>query len=49
MTGAEYVSGAESRAETGELHAVDGPAEPDNMQAISWCFAMGHDPTLVLK
>lgn len=45
MTGTEYVSGAESQSETGELHAVDGPAQPDNVQAISWCFAMGYDPT----
>lgn len=44
MTGTEYVSGAESKRETGELHAVDGPAQPENVQAISWCFAMGFDP-----
>jgi hypothetical protein len=40
----EYVTGAESRTETGEPNAVDGPAQPDNVQAISWCFAMGYDP-----
>ncbi len=40
---AEYVSGAESKADTGEPHAVEGPAQPDNVQAITWCFAMGYD------
>ncbi len=44
MTGTEFVTGAESRAETGEPHAVDGPAQPDNVQGITWCFAMSHDP-----
>ena len=40
----EYVTGAESRAETGEPHAVDGPPQPQNMQAITWCFPMAYDP-----
>ncbi|NLF32225.1 MAG: FAD-dependent oxidoreductase [Planctomycetes bacterium] len=44
MAGVEYVSGAESREETGEPHAVAGPAQPDNVQAITWCFAMAWDP-----
>jgi hypothetical protein len=44
LTGAEYVAGAESQAETGEPHAVDGPAQPLNQQAITWCFAMSHHP-----
>lgn len=44
LTGAEYVSGAESRQDTGELHAVAGPARPGNVQAFTWCFAMGYDP-----
>lgn len=39
----EYVTGAESRQDTGELHAVDGPAQPDNVQAITWCFPMAYD------
>lgn len=43
MTGTEYVVGAESKAETGEPNAVDGPAEWDNVQGITWCFALGHD------
>src|SRR5687768_5508615 len=37
LAGVEYVSGAESQAETGEPHAVEGPAQPDNVQAITWC------------
>jgi hypothetical protein len=44
LTGAEYVSGAESQAETGEPHAVAGPAEPDNVQGLTWCFAVAWDP-----
>ncbi len=44
LAGVEYVSGAESRDETGEPHAVDGPAQPDNVQSLSWCFPMGYDP-----
>ncbi len=44
LAGVEYVSGAESRRETGEPHAVDGESEPDNVQAITWCFPLGYDP-----
>jgi hypothetical protein len=44
MTGTEYVTGAESQAETGEPHAVEGPAEPDNVQGIAWCFPLAYDP-----
>lgn len=44
LTGTAYVTGAESKQETGEPHAVDGPAQPDNLQAFTWCAAIGHDP-----
>ncbi len=44
LAGVEYVEGAESRDETGELHAVTGPAEPDNVQAVTWCAALAYDP-----
>lgn len=44
LAGVEYVSGAESRSETNELHAVDGPAEPNNVQGFTWCFPMAYDP-----
>jgi len=43
LSGTEYVTGAESRAETGEDDAKDRP-EPDNVQAISFCFVVDHDP-----
>jgi hypothetical protein len=43
ICGAEHVTGAEARSETGELHAADKPA-PHNVQAITWCFAIGYDP-----
>lgn len=41
LTGTEYVTGFESRTETGE---PSGPAEaqPQNMQAVSVCFALDH-------
>lgn len=39
LTGTEYVTGFESRADTGEPSAPD-QAQPDNVQALSVCFAM---------
>ncbi|NDD64748.1 MAG: FAD-dependent oxidoreductase, partial [Acidobacteria bacterium] len=41
LTGCEYVTGAESQAETGEPSAP-AEAEPRNVQAFSICFAMEH-------
>ena len=41
LTGTEYVTGFESQAETGEPSAPD-EAQPDNMQAVSVCFAIDH-------
>lgn len=43
FAGAEYVTGAESRQQTGEPHAPD-EADPGNMQAPTWCFAMEYRP-----
>jgi hypothetical protein len=40
-TRTEYVTGAESRADTGEPHAPE-KAAPLNMQAFTCCFAMDH-------
>jgi hypothetical protein len=40
----EHVIGAESQDETGEPHAVAGPAQPLNQQAVSHCFAISHHP-----
>jgi hypothetical protein len=44
LAGAEYVIGAESQAETGEPHAVAGPAQPGNQQGVTHCFAMSYHP-----
>jgi glycine/D-amino acid oxidase-like deaminating enzyme len=41
LCGAEHVTGAESRDETGEPHAAER-ADPLNMQPISVCFAVDH-------
>ena len=49
LTKTEYVTGAEAKADTGELHAPD-TAQPQNMQAFTCCFAMeychGEDHTI---
>jgi len=44
LAGVEYVSGAESQRDTGEPNAVAGEPQPDNVQALTWCFAMAYDP-----
>ncbi|WP_223692051.1 FAD-dependent oxidoreductase [Leifsonia poae] len=41
LTGTEYVVGSESRAQTGEPSAPES-ADPQNVQAISWCFVIDH-------
>ncbi|MDT5037485.1 MAG: hypothetical protein QOE03_2670 [Micromonosporaceae bacterium] len=41
LTGTEYVTGFESRRETGEPSAPE-TAQPGNMQAVSVCFAVDH-------
>ncbi|MER6616193.1 FAD-dependent oxidoreductase [Streptomyces xantholiticus] len=41
LSGTEYVTGFESRSETGEPSAPDS-AQPLNMQAASVCFALDH-------
>jgi hypothetical protein len=50
LTGCEFVVGAESEATTGEPHALSGPADPLDQQAITWCAALewrpGEDHTL---
>jgi hypothetical protein len=45
LAGVEYVTGAESQAETGEPHAVAGPPQPENVQGFTFCFPMAYDPT----
>lgn len=39
LTKTEFVTGAESQAETGELHAA-AQAQPANSQSFTYCFAM---------
>lgn len=39
----EHVTGTESQGETGEPHAP-AAADPTNVQASTWVFAMAHDP-----
>lgn len=50
LAGIEYVTGSESAEETGEPHALSGPADRADMQAFTWCFAMdyreGEDHTI---
>ncbi len=41
LTGTEYVTGFESRNDTGEPSAPE-EAQPDNQQAFSWCFVVDH-------
>ncbi|MEK6479512.1 FAD-dependent oxidoreductase [Catalinimonas sp. 4WD22] len=43
LSGTEYVTGAESKTQTQELHAAE-KAEPNNQQAFTMCFAMDHVP-----
>ena len=49
LTKTEFVTGAEARAETGELHAA-AEAQPANSQSFTYCFAMdyleGEDHTI---
>jgi hypothetical protein len=43
LTRTEYVTGFESRKETGELHAP-AEAQPRNLQSFTYCFAMDYRP-----
>nr|WP_304710190.1 FAD-dependent oxidoreductase [uncultured Acetatifactor sp.] len=43
LSGAEYVTGAESKLQTGELHAPE-TADPLDMQAVTRCFAVDYIP-----
>lgn len=44
LAGVEHVIGSESQAETGEMHALAGPANPLDQQSFSWCFAVDYLP-----
>ena len=41
MTGTDYITGAESKKQTGELHAADAH-EPYNNQSFTHCFAIDY-------
>ncbi len=43
MTGTEYITGTESKSQTGELHAPE-VANSKNNQAFTLCFAMDYQP-----
>ncbi|CAN5165994.1 FAD-dependent oxidoreductase [soil metagenome] len=43
LTGTEFVTGAESQRDTDEPHAP-AEADPHNVQAPTWCFAIDHLP-----
>jgi hypothetical protein len=43
LTGAEFVTGTESKNDTGELHAPE-KGNPENVQAFTTCFAMDYVP-----
>ncbi|MFC5408110.1 FAD-dependent oxidoreductase [Larkinella bovis] len=45
LTGTEFVTGTESKKETGELHAPE-KADPANQQAFTVCFAMDYVPQI---
>ncbi|MDR3252521.1 MAG: FAD-dependent oxidoreductase [Tannerella sp.] len=42
LTGTEFVTGTESKKDTGELHASD-TSDPQNQQAFTMCFAMDYE------
>ncbi len=44
LANVEHRIGAESQAQTGELHALPGEADPLDQQAVTWCFAVDHLP-----
>ncbi|MHB1460366.1 MAG: FAD-dependent oxidoreductase [Armatimonadota bacterium] len=44
ITGAEYVTGAESQSQTGEPHAPTGEPQPGQVQSFTWCALLGYDP-----
>lgn len=44
LANVEYVVGADAMADTGEPHAINGPAQPLNQQGVTHCFAISHHP-----
>lgn len=44
LTRTEYVTGAEARSDTGELHAPL-QTDPQDIQSLTWCFAVSREKT----
>jgi hypothetical protein len=44
LAGAEYVTGAEARQETGEPDARPGDADPRDLQSFTYTFVLAHNP-----
>lgn len=44
LSGVEHVIGAESQAQTGEPHALEGDPDPLDQQSHSWTFALDYLP-----
>lgn len=44
VAGVEHVTGAESESETGEPHALQGPADPLDQSSITWALVLGLSP-----
>ncbi len=44
LTETAYVTGAESQEDTGEAHAVPGPARPREVQSFTYSFAVEYRP-----
>lgn len=44
LANVEHVIGAESQAQTGELHALPDAPDPMDQQAVSWCFLLEYHP-----
>jgi FAD-dependent oxidoreductase family protein len=42
--GVEHIIGAEAQQDTGEPHALAGPPNPLDQQAITWCCALEYRP-----
>ncbi len=42
LSGTEYALGSDAKSETGEPNAAE-VADPNDVQGLTWCFAMGHD------
>jgi hypothetical protein len=44
LANVEHVVGAESQSDTSELHAISGPANPLDQQALTWGLALDYLP-----